>query len=223
MHTAGATDDTHEFYRARGFSGRVGFGKRPAVLVVDYIVAFTDTSSPLGSDLEAPLQETLRILRAAREHSIPIFFTTTEYGADLSDAGLFPRKVAGLKWLVRGSRWVRLDARLGWRREEVLIRKKFASAFFDTGLAEMLARSGVDTVLIAGCTTSGCIRATVIDALQYGFHAIIPREAVGDRALGPHEANLFDIDAKYGDVVSIDEVLQYLSKLKTGSKASAGD
>ncbi len=200
-----------KLYIERGFSQRVGFGESPAVVVVDFIVGFTDMESPLAGDLDAPLQETVRILEAARGAGRPVIFTTVAYDPSLKDAGLFLRKVPSLKWLVEGSRWVELDPRLGRREGETLLRKKYASSFFGTDLATQLTSQNVDTLIITGCTTSGCIRATAVDALQNGFRAIVPREAVGDRAEGPHEANLFDIDAKYGDVVSVDEVLAYLA------------
>jgi maleamate amidohydrolase len=203
-----------EFYQKRGFAGRVGFGKRPSLLVIDFIVAFTEPGSPLAGDLEKPLSKTLGLLEAARGAGVPIAFTTVEYSPDLHDAGLFPRKVAGLRLLVSGSRWVQLDPRLKRRAGEALVSKKFASGFFGTGLAQWLLQRTVDTVVITGCTTSGCIRATAVDALQYGFHAIVPREAVGDRAELPHVANLFDIDAKYGDVVDVEDVLVYFKGLK---------
>jgi maleamate amidohydrolase len=211
--------ETAKFYRERGFAGRVGFGKSPALIVVDFIVGFTDRTSPLAGDLEVCLDHTIHILASARAQRIPVFFTTVEYDPSLKDAGLFPRKAAGLKWLIRGSRWVGLDPRLGQQEGEILIRKKYASAFFGTELASTLAALGVDTLIITGCTTSGCIRATAVDALQHGLRAIVPREAVGDRAQGPHEANLFDIDSKYGDVVSAAEVMQYLDSLRPSSAA----
>ena len=202
-----------KLYAERGFSQRVGFGERPAVIVVDFIIGFTDSESPLAGDLDAPLEQTLRILDAARTAGIPVVFTTVAYDPSMKDAGLFVRKVPSLKWLIEGSRWVELDPRLGRREGEVLLRKKYASSFFGTDLVSQLTSQNVDTLIITGCTTSGCIRATAVDALQNGFRAIVPREAVGDRAQGPHEANLFDIDAKYGDVMSVDDVLACLEKL----------
>jgi len=210
-----------ELYHRRGFAGRVGFGARPAILVVDFIIAFTDPSSPLGSDLDKPLSETVRLLEAARGVGIPVLFTTVEYSRGLEDAGLFPKKVSGLRLLISGSPWVAVDPRLKRRDEELLLRKKFASGFFGTDLAQQLRDQKVDTLIITGCTTSGCVRATAVDALQYGFHAIVPQEAVGDRAELPHVANLFDIDAKYGDVVSSQEVLSYLEQLKEPRKGPA--
>lgn len=209
-----SADEIGKLYRERGFAGRVGFGKRPALLVVDFILGFTDATSPLAGDLEDSLAQTIRLLGAARAHGVPVFFTTVEYDPSLKDAGLFPLKAAGLKWLVRGSHWVELDPRLQRKEGEIVIRKKYASAFFGTELASTLTSMGVDTLIITGCTTSGCVRASAVDALQYGFRAIVPREAVGDRAQAPHEANLFDIDSKYGDVVGVAEVMEYLDGLR---------
>jgi maleamate amidohydrolase len=212
--TGNNLNEIRKFYSQRGLGGAVGFGERPAIVVVDFILGFTDRSSPLSGDLEQPLTETLRLLDEARKRSVPIFFTTVEYDESLKDAGLFLKKVPSLKWLVRGTRWVELDPRLARRPGEILLRKKYASAFFGTDFASLLVAAAVDTLIITGCTTSGCIRATAIDALQYGLRAIVPAEAVGDRAQIPHEANLFDIDAKYGDVVAVEEVLRYLRRIQ---------
>jgi maleamate amidohydrolase len=205
-----STKNTKASFRARGFNGRVGFGLRPAVIVVDLIEAFTNPVSPLAADLQPQLAATRKLLSAARKVKAPIIFTTVEYDPSLKDAGLFVRKARGLSWLVQGSRWVELDQALKRRRGELLIKKKYASAFFGTDLASLLATQGIDTVIVAGCTTSGCVRATVVDALQYGLHAIVPREAVGDRLASAHDASLFDIDMKYGDVVALQEVLNRL-------------
>lgn len=201
-------------YRSKGLAGRIGFGRRPAVIVVDFIVGFTDLDSPLASDLDAELAATLELLGAARARSVPVLFTTTVYQPDLLDAGLFPRKVPSLKVLVRGSRWVEVDPRLGPSSAEPVIEKRYASAFFGTPLASTLTAAGVDTLIVTGCTTSGCVRATVVDALQYGFRAIVPRQCVGDRAATQHAANLVDIDGKYGDVVDLPDVLHYLEHLE---------
>lgn len=203
-------EEIRQFYGQRGLGGRVGYGERPAVLVVDLIVAFTDMECPLASDLDGPVEATVRILEVARRRHFPILFTTVEYDKSMKDAGLFPAKVPSLKWLIEGSRWTNLDPRLARQAGEIIIRKKYASAFFATDLSSQLSTQHVDTVILTGATTSGCIRASAIDALQYGYRAIVPAEAVGDRAELPHQANLFDIDAKYGDVVRLKEVLDYL-------------
>jgi nicotinamidase-related amidase len=201
-------------YRRHGLAGEVGFGTRPAVLVVDFIRGFTEASSPLGADLDAEVEATARLLEVARQSQVPVFFTTTAYHADCSDAGLFVRKVPSLKVLQRESEWVEVDARLWRRASEILIEKKYASAFFGTALASHLTTLGVDTLILAGCTTSGCIRASAVDALQHGLHAIVPVECVGDRAVETHRVNLMDIHGKYGDVVSLSETLDYLRGIR---------
>ena len=200
-------------YRRKGLAAELGFGERPAVLVVDFIIGFTDPSSPLGADLESEVAATRRLLDAARAKRVPVFFTTTSYGPDCRDAGYFVRKVPALATLQHGSRWVELDPRLERQPEETLIDKKYAGAFFGTALASTLRALAVDTVLMAGCTTSGCVRASVVDALQHGFRPIVPHPCVGDRAPEPHRANLLDIHGKYGDVVELEEALAYLDGL----------
>lgn len=200
-------------YRRKGLASEVGFGRRPAMVVVDFIVGFSDPDSPLGSDLDREVEATVGILEAARRRRLPVFFTTTVYGPDCRDAGLFIRKVPSLGILQHDSRWVEVDPRLGRRADETLVEKKYASAFFGTALASTLHALGVDTVVLAGCTTSGCIRASAVDALQHGFRPIVPRQCVGDRAAEAHRANLLDIHGKYGDVVEAEEVLAYLAGL----------
>ena len=201
-------------YRDKGLASEVGFGRRPAVVVVDMIVGFTDPDSPLGANLDRELAATRRLLEAARAKDVPVFFTTTSYGPACREAGYFVRKVPSLEILQQGSKWVEIDPRLGRRSMETVIDKKYASAFFGTALASTLRVLGVDTVLLAGCTTSGCVRASVVDALQHGFRPIVPRPCVGDRAAEAHRANLLDIHGKYGDVVELDEALAYLAELE---------
>ncbi len=202
-----------ELLTERGFAGRVGFGLRPAILVIDLIVGFTDLASPLAADLFPQVSATLEILRYARRGEVPVIFSTVEYDPSLKDAGLFPKKAAGLNWLIAGSRWVELDPRLQRHEGELLLKKKYASCFFGTDLLSLLNNARVDTLVVTGCTTSGCVRATVVDALQYGFRAIVPREAVGDRLPSAHEASLVDIDMKYGDVVPLAEAISYLQAI----------
>lgn len=195
---------------ARGFGVRLGFGRRPAVVVVDFIQAFTDPQYAVGANFDREVALTARLLEAARATGIPVVFTTVAYQEGYAEAPLFVAKVPALRDLLAGTPATEVDPRLGRAATESVIVKKFASAFFGTALQSQLTAAQVDTVLVAGCTTSGCIRATVVDALQYGFRPIVVRECVGDRAVGPHEANLFDIQTKYGDVVSLDEALAFL-------------
>lgn len=200
-------------YEKKGIGDRVGFGVRPAVIVIDFIVGFTDTESPLAANMGRELAATLRVLEASRRKSIPIIFSTVAYDGSCREAGPFIRKIPSLRVLRAGSRWVQIDPRLKRRRDEILLVKRFASCFFGTHLASYLTWQGVDTLILTGCTTSGCVRATATDGMQNGFRVIVPRQCVADRAQGPHEANLLDIDAKYGDVVSIEQVLSYMRRV----------
>jgi Amidases related to nicotinamidase len=202
-------------FKAKGLGGRVGFGQRPAIVVVDLITGFTDSRSPLAGDMDAQVEATNTVLGSAREQDVPIIFTTVSYDADLQEAGLWIRKIPSNNWLVEGSEWTELDERLGRKPNEMLLVKKYASCFFGTDLIARLQAKRVDTVIIVGCTTSGCVRATAVDACSYGFHTIVVEEAVGDRAKLPHLASLFDIDAKYGDVVSVQEADGYLRELSS--------
>lgn len=197
-------------YERKGFASRSGYGRNPALVVVDFINGFTDPTTPLGGDFAWEINATRQLQDAFRRAKLPIFYTTIAYAEDLHDAGVFVKKVPSLAILQRGSPLTEVDKRLQPLPGERVIEKKFASAFFGTNLDLDLRLLGVDTVVLAGCTTSGCIRASAIDSLQYGFQTIVVREAVGDRAAGPHEANLFDIDAKYGDVVELADALDYL-------------
>ena len=197
-----------------GFGGRGGYGRRPALIVVDMTLGFTDAESPLACDLEGPVAEIGRLLEAARRAEIPIVFTTIAYReSDKLTAAAFIDKVPALLTLEAGSRWGEIDPRISPRETEPVLNKLFASGFYGTGLPSLLAAAGVDTLIVTGASTSGCVRATAVDALQYGYRPVVPREAVGDRNPGAHEANLYDIDAKYGDVVHAEEVLEYLEKV----------
>ena len=207
--------ETFDVYVKRGFAARVGFGQRPALLVIDIIRAFTDLRSPLASNLDSQVDAIKRLLAVARERAIPVIFSTVVYDRELQEAGLWIRKIPSNSWLVEGSEWVEVDRRLGRQPDEMLLVKKYASCFFGTDLAARLITRGIDTLLITGCTTSGCVRATAVDACSYGLHTVVVQEAVGDRAELPHIANLFDIDAKYGDVVALDEALAYLAGCPT--------
>jgi maleamate amidohydrolase len=201
---------TRSIYERARLGGAVGLGARPAILVVDFCLGFTDPSCALGSDLSAEIRATRRLLDAVRLRGLPVIFTTIGYDEELTDAGIWPLKMPGLAELRLGSRWVELDPRLERRPDEPIVLKKGASAFFGTNLTALLASRGVDSVVLCGATTSGCIRATVVDLVQNGYPTVVPRECVGDRAEGPHDANLFDIQAKYADVLSLAEVLGLL-------------
>jgi len=211
-----------EFFRQRGFGLRIGFGKRPALLVIDMINAFTDPSMMLGANLDAQIEATTQLLQAARDASAPVIFSSVAYDEPgQKDAGIWALKQKGTVTLVAGSDGVRVDQRLGFRAPDTLLMKKYASCFFGTDLVPRLLAHGVDTLLMAGCTTSGCVRATAVDACQTGFRPMVVREAVGDRSAAAHAQSLFDLDAKYADVVTLQETLCYLREASPFSGANS--
>ena len=208
------TDErAREVYAKAGLGESVTLGSRPAVLVVDFSCGFTDPDCELGSDLTAQVGATRRLLDVARDRGLPVIFTTIGFEPNLKDGGLWLQKVPSLAALELGSRWVDIDPRLEPRENETIVLKKGASAFFGTNLAAILVSQRVDSVILCGATTSGCIRATAVDLLQYGWPTLVPRECVGDRAQAPHDANLFDIQAKYADVVSVEDAIAYLERV----------
>lgn len=211
--------DKHAIYQHAQIGHKLGYGKRPALVVVDFQIGFTAPErSPLAGNLDAEVAATNKLIVAARKKHVPVIFTVVGYDPHRQDdAGLWPEKAPSLRLLKLGSELVDLDPRLNRAPEDLVIVKKYASGFFGTYLASTLTMKAVDTVVITGCTTSGCVRATVMDALAHGFRPIIPVEAVGDRAQEPHEANLFDIGSKYGDVVPAQEVIDYFDRLPAQS------
>jgi maleamate amidohydrolase len=214
-------EEARRVYTEARLGQAVTMGERPAVLVVDFSCGFTDPECTLGSDLSAEVDATRRLLDAARAMGLPVIFTTIGFEPSLRDGGLWLQKVPALGDLQIGGRWVEIDPRLEPREDETIVLKKGASAFFGTNLAAILVSQGIDSVVLCGATTSGCIRATAIDLLQHGFPALVPRECVGDRAQAPHEANLFDIQAKYADVVSLDDALAYVESVAGTVDATA--
>ncbi|MGH3187655.1 MAG: isochorismatase family protein [Streptosporangiaceae bacterium] len=218
--TQTANAAAEEFYRSRGFGRPIGFGARPAIVVVDFINGFTDPALPYGAALDGEINATGRLLDAARAHGgVPIVFIVTAYELDdFSDAGLWKVKQAGITSLRAGTSAVEVDPRMGWRPgDEHRIAKKFASAFFGTDLVSRLNATSVDTILLAGCATSGCVRATAVDGLQNGYRVQVVREAVGDRDATAHERSLIEMDAKYADVISLDAAVTYLAGLPGGT------
>lgn len=212
---------TQDVYETRGFGGRQGAGERPAVVVVDFIEGFTNAESRLACDADDAVAATRALLDAARASGVPVFFTTVCYtDGDAERAAQFIAKAPALATLRPGSPLVEVDARLDRRPDEPVITKLFASAFFGTELHEALRREGCDTVLVAGASTSGCVRATAVDALQHGYRVLVPREAVADRAEDAHRASLLDIDAKYGDVVSIDDAIAAVTAPRAAAAGS---
>lgn len=196
------------------WGSRIGFGKRPALLMVDFLQGYTTPGAPLFAEgvVEA-VQQSEQLLLTARQCCIPVIHTQIRYHPQHQrDGGVWVKKAPVMRDMVEGNPLAAFCHEVRPRQEEVVITKQYASAFFGTALASLLVAEGIDTLLIAGCSTSGCVRATAVDALQYGFRAMVVRECVGDRHAGPHEANLFDIDNKYGDVVSRATTLEYLGQ-----------
>jgi nicotinamidase-related amidase len=204
---------TAQVYDRAGFGRPVERGDRPVVVVVDFTHGFTDPGYPTGADMTGPVLSTARLLEAARSAGAPIVFTTIAYDPGQVRNLAWLKKATGMAALELGSRLVEVDERLVRRADEHLVVKTGASAFFGTALASYLASVRADTVIVTGATTSGCVRATVVDAVQHGYPTLVPRDCVADRAQGPHEASLFDINEKYGDVVDLDDVLRYLASL----------
>jgi nicotinamidase-related amidase len=204
---------TARVYDRAGFGRPVERGSRPAVVVVDFTYGFTDPQYPTGADMSDAVAATARLLGAARAAGVPVVFTTIAYDRAQIAGLAWLTKATGMAALEAGSRLVEIDGRLDRRTDEHLVVKTGASAFFGTALASYLASVRADTVIIAGATTSGCVRASVVDAVQHGYPTLVPRECVADRAQGPHDASLFDINEKYGDVVGLDDVLAYVGAL----------
>ncbi|HXG36015.1 MAG TPA: isochorismatase family protein, partial [Dehalococcoidia bacterium] len=188
--------------------------EKPAVLVIDMINGFTNPELPLGADLSQEIEQIRRITEAARKAGVPVYYTTVAMEERDFDESIWFRKMpAGFKTLRAGTSAVEVDARLGRLSDEVIISKKYASSFFGTDLLSRLNSQRIDTLIVTGCTTSGCVRASAVDAVQNGLRPIVPAEAVGDRARPAHEQSLFDLQAKYADVLSVDEVVNYLESL----------
>jgi len=199
---------------APGLGGRAGFGERPAMIVVDMSLAFTDPQGPLPCELDETVAGIARLLESARERRIPIVYTTVAYGErERVSARAMLRKMPASLAIEPGSRWVEIDERVAPREGEPVITKVFPSAFFGTTLASYLTGLGCDSLIVTGASTSGCVRATAVDAVSHGLQVAVPREAVGDRFEDAHEQSLADIDLKYGDVVPLDDVLDWLERV----------
>ncbi len=204
-----ASSDLGQNYKA-AYDNRLGFGETPALILVDFVQAYFDESCPLFADVDDALASALRIRAAARDANLPIVYTNVVYQEGGTDGGVFFRKAPVLENFVVGNPMGAWAEGLEPADGELVISKQYPSAFFGTSLAAELHELGVDTLIITGLTTSGCVRATCVDAMCHGFRPMIVAEACGDRHVSPHEANLFDMNAKYGDVVSEAEVIEYL-------------
>ena len=202
-----------ENYIAAGFGARIPRGTRPAIVVVDFTYGFTDARYPTAADMTAQIAKTRELTELARAKGFPVIYTTISY--HLGEINYLPwlKKATGMAALVEGSRLVKIDAATGIKPSDPIVVKKGASAFYGTTLASLLTGAGVDTLIVTGATTSGCVRASVVDAVQAGFHVLVPHDCCADRAQTPHDANLYDMDQKYADVTDADDVKAWLESL----------
>jgi nicotinamidase-related amidase len=207
-------DDLDDDYAGAGFGGTVGFGARPALLLVDMVRAYVEPSSPLYAGVEDTVAPSKSVLDAARASGVPVIYTQVVYGPGGVDGGTFFKKVKPLELFVGRGELGRIVPELAPADDELVITKQYASAFFGTSLASTLTSLLCDTVIVMGYSTSGCVRASAVDATQHGFKTVVVRDAVGDRDSRPHDANLFDLSAKYADVVDSDRVVSYLSEVR---------
>tara|TARA_E500000318_G_scaffold76774_1_gene71463 strand:+ start:9439 stop:10089 length:651 start_codon:yes stop_codon:yes gene_type:complete len=202
-----------QVYQAAGFGNSVPRGVRPAILVVDFSYGFTDVRYPTASDMAEEVARTKRLADLARAGGFPVIFTTIAYQPGELEHTAWLRKARGMTALLEGSRLVEIDAGTGIQPGDPLIVKKGASAFFGTSLAALLTGAGVDTLVVAGATTSGCVRATVVDAVQSGFNVLVAADCCADRATAPHEANLYDMGQKYADVTDAEDIATWIEGL----------
>jgi len=212
MSAAQPSEDKHDIYRRQGLGGTSGIGRRCGLVLVDFVNGFVDADQLGGPHVEAAAVATLPLLAAFRRFGLPVAFTRVVFEADGANVNIFALRVPALQRLTEDAPASQILDILAPLPGEWVIRKQTASAFFESGLAGWLHQRGVDTAVIVGCTTSGCVRATVVDSMQHNFRTIVPRECVGDRALAPHEANLFDMQQKYADVMARDDILNHLEK-----------
>lgn len=210
------TESLEENYARAGYHTGQQWGRRPALLLVDFARAYYEPDSPLygGEGCVTARDNAARLLDTARRTGTPAIFTEVRYAPGGADGGVFFRKAPALKVMEAGNPLGDLVEGLERRPDEIMVTKQYPSAFFGTSLAATLTAMGVDTVLLTGLTTSGCVRASCVDAMSHGFVTIVVSDAVGDRAEGPHEANLFDMSAKYADLATTSEAADYLQSIQ---------
>jgi len=198
--------------RAAGFGQHLPFGDRPALVIVDVCMGYFTDGSPLRLDAEPMLAQTIRLAAAARAARAPVIFTRVEYAPGGVDGGWFYKKLGALACWDRGNPLAQFHPDLIPQLEDLIVTKQYPSAFFGTSLAATLNAQRVDTVLVCGLSTSGCVRATSLDALCQGFVPFVIHDACADRLAATHEANLFDLKAKYAELVDTDEAIRLLSR-----------
>jgi maleamate amidohydrolase len=209
-----ATADAAADYAAAGFGLTLAPGAKPLLLLIDFARAYYDPASPLYAGVEAARASAARLRDAARAAGVPVLFTRVEYSADGHEGGLFWRKIAALQSFVTGNPLGDFTPELAPLPGDEVLTKHFPSAFFGTGLAEELHERGIDTLVITGLSTSGCVRATAVDAICHGFVPLVVTDAVGDRDAAVHAANLFDLKAKTAELISEAQAMTYLADCK---------
>ncbi|WP_447956562.1 isochorismatase family protein [Vreelandella sp. EE7] len=210
-----STQDSSAQDNYRGvWDGRIGFGRKAALLVVDFMKGYVLEESPLyAPGVVEAVGKMPALLDAARQSATPVIHTNILYHApDQLDGGVWVKKSPVMRAMVAGNTFAEFCDEVTPAPTEPVVTKQYASAFFGTSLASMLVAMEVDTIIVTGCSTSGCIRATAVDGLQYGFRVMVVRDCVGDRHPAPHEANLFDIDSKYGDVIDRQTAIEHIQK-----------
>ena len=199
-----------DIYKRQGYGGTSGFGSRPAVVVVDFVNGFADPEQFCGGNIGEAIDNTAKLLPAVRKAGVPIAYTRVVYADDGSDVGVFCLKAPKLANLTENAFSSQIVEALLLEPGDLVVRKNQPSAFFGTGLTAWLIGRGIDTVIVAGCTTSGCVRASVVDSMSYNFRTIVASDCAGDRALAPHQANLFDMEQKYADLLTHEEIIALL-------------
>lgn len=202
-----------QVYDAAGFGRPVQRGSRPAIVVVDFTYGFTDPQYPTAADMSAQIAATRKLTDLARARGFPVIYTVIAYHPGELDKLSWLKKATGMAALVEGSRLVEIDSATGAQPEDAVVVKKGASAFFGSTLGSLLTGAGVDTVVVTGATTSGCVRATVVDAVQSGFAVLVPHDCCADRAQAPHDANLYDMQQKYADVTDSADVMSWMQQI----------
>lgn len=206
-------DDLAENYK-KAYSNRVGFGRSPALVLIDFAYAYFDEECDLYAGVDDALASALRVREVAHEIGVPVVLTEVTYQEGGLNGGRFFEKAKPLRAFVKGRKTAEFAQGLEPRPDEIVVSKQYPSAFFGTSLAPTLTARGIDSVILTGLTTSGCVRASCVDSMSYGFRTSVVREACGDRHAAPHEANLFDMNAKYADVVSEAETIEFLHSLR---------
>lgn len=207
-------ESKQDLYKRVGIGNRAGFGKKPALIVIDVQKGFTLSECPLGGGLDEVIANINDVVAVAKKKNVPVIYTVVAWRPDSEDGGMILKKIPSLKPFTIGSRWAELDDRVDYNpAKDFFIIKKHFSCFFGTELLQILISHNIDTCILVGDSTSGCVRSTAISSAAHGFYTIVPYECVGDRSKEAHEANLFDINGKFGDVVQKQEVIDYFNRL----------